>query len=181
MGQSICFLSAISMRYSRSTNFQRQCLVNSGPFFKITITPYSLITGAVHFSDKRNCSLLKQCHRLSSNQLLSAYGRRLLMEAEIVQPSQPLDIRVACSKGGGRCRRDITPLSSSHWTIGGFHCGESYFCRRKYTRNQRRDAGRGGCLVNSQLISGFGIQPPVADFSIPIGIYNFFGVRQSPS
>ena len=67
------------------------------PFFQDNY--YALVLNRHHglFSDKRNCSLLKQSIDYRGINFYLRMGE-VAEEAEIIPPSQPLDIRVACSR-----------------------------------------------------------------------------------
>ena len=67
------------------------------PFFQDNY--YALLLNRHHglFSDKQNCSLLKQSIDYRAINFYLRMGQ-VAEEAEIVLPSQPLDIRVACSR-----------------------------------------------------------------------------------
>ena len=67
------------------------------PFFEDSY--YALFLNRTHgpLSDKRNCSLLKGAINYRAINLYLRMGQ-IVDEAEVVQPSQPLDIRVACSR-----------------------------------------------------------------------------------
>ena len=67
------------------------------PFFQDNY--YALLLNHHHglFSDKQNCSLLKQSIDYRAINFYLRMGE-VVEEAEIVQSSQPLDIRVACSR-----------------------------------------------------------------------------------
>ena len=142
------YIHALQPLYQFSTTAPCQ----QWPFFQDNYYALLLNRHCGLFSDKRNCSLLKQSIDYRAINFYLRVGEGV-EEPEIVQSSQPLDIRVACSRVDDAGGRDVKLPGSSHWTISGFHCGESYLC-------QRRDAGRGGCLFNSTLF-WFGVQPPV--------------------
>ncbi len=87
------YIHALQPLYQFSTTAPCQ----QWPFFQDNY--YALVLNNQHglFSDKRNCSLLKQSidYRAINFYLSVGEGAE---EPEIVQPSQPLDIRVACSR-----------------------------------------------------------------------------------
>lgn len=98
------YIHALQPLYQFSTTAPCQ----QWPFFQDNY--YALVLNNQHglFSDKRNCSLLKQSidYRAINFYLSVGEGAE---KPEIVQPSQPLDIRVACSRvedaAGGTLRR----------------------------------------------------------------------------
>ena len=125
------------------------------PFFQDNY--YALILNNQHglFSDKRNCSLLKQSIDYRAMNFYLSLGEGA--EApEIVQPSQPLDIRVACSRvedAAGETLRHLAHL------IG--RSAGSSVVNPISVEGEMREGG--GCLFNATLF-GFGVQPPVAIF-----------------
>ena len=87
------YIHALQPLYQFSTTMPCQ----QWPFFQDNY--YALFLNRRHgfLSDKRNCSLLKGAIDYRAINFYLRMGE-VAEEAEIVQPSQPLDIRVACSR-----------------------------------------------------------------------------------
>ena len=170
MGQLICSIS-ISMRYSRSTNFSTTMPCQQWPFFQDNY--YALFLNRRHgfLSDKRNCSLLKGAIDYRAINFYLRMGE-VAEEAEIVQPSQPLDIRVACS-------RVVDPAGGTLHHLAhliGQSAGSTVVNPISVKGEMREEAD---AFFNSTLF-WFGVQPLVTILPFRWGT-QLFWIHQSPS
>ena len=139
------------------------------PFFQDNYYALLLNRHRGLFSDKRKCSLLKQAidYRAINFYLRMGKGTG---EAEVVQPSQPLDIRVACS-------RVVDPAGGTlHYLahLIGQSAGSSVVNPISVKGEMREEAD----AFLTQLFFGLEYNR-LSRFFRSDGIYNFFGYTNS--
>ena len=135
------------------------------PFFQDNYYALLLNHRRGPFSDKRNCSLLKQSIDYRAINFYLRMGE-VVEEAEIVQTSQPLDIRVACSRvedaAGGTLRRLAHLIGQS--------AGSTVVNPISVKGEMREEAD----ALLTQLFLGLEYNR-LSRFFHSDGIYNFFG------
>ena len=156
----ICFFFRF-MRCSPSTNFQRRCLVNSGPFLKIATTPYcsTVVTGS--YRTKGTAICLKEPSIIRQSISTCAWDRLLRKKISHRFLTPPLTFKIACSAGIFRYLAYLIGKSAGSSVINPISV-------------KGDDARRGGCLFNSNPFWVLEYSN-LSQFFHSDGAHNFFG------